>query len=153
MHTDTTVQQAGPPTRTRRSELLAAADAALLVELAQACLEDAEDLELVREPEVGMLMLSVREPVETTRFHLGDVLVTQSEVIHRGVRAWSMRMGDDRLASLAAAILDAEVESGGRYAGSVLDLCEVTQRRVVRERADEWRDLEPTIVRFEELSE
>ncbi|HSL58535.1 MAG TPA: phosphonate C-P lyase system protein PhnG, partial [Acidimicrobiales bacterium] len=103
-----------PPTtltRERRAELLAAAPAESLIALAERCLADGTDPVVVAGPEVGMVMLTVREPVARERFHLGEVLVTRAEVELDGARGWAMRAGDDRLATLAAAVLDAEVEA------------------------------------------
>jgi alpha-D-ribose 1-methylphosphonate 5-triphosphate synthase subunit PhnG len=129
--------------RTRRAELLAATNRDDLVDLAERC--------LIAGPDVGMVVLTAREPVESTRFHLGEVLVTRTEVGHRGERGWSMFMGDDRPASLAAAILDAEVAARGPLAAAVEDLCQATELALVARRAEEWAELEPTVVSFEEV--
>ncbi|MGF1599488.1 MAG: phosphonate C-P lyase system protein PhnG [Acidimicrobiales bacterium] len=142
-----------PLDRERRTELLAAADAEALVAVADACLEGADEPEIVTGPEVGMVVLTVREPVEATRFHLGEVLVTRAEVVHRGRRGWSMRMGEDRPGALAAAICDAEVEAGGPQAPAVDRLCGETDHGLADARTREWVDLAPTIVRFEEMGE
>ena len=137
--------------RTRRSELLSTADGRAVVELAEACVAAAGEPVLIAGPEVGMVVMTVREPVEATRFHLGDVLVTRAEVEHRNERGWAMRTGDDRLVALAAAICDAEVEAGGPEAGAVLELCRLTEAALADARRREWDELEPTIVRFEEM--
>ncbi len=139
--------------RARRAELLAAADLTPLLAVADRCLDDAGPPVFVSGPDVGMVMMTVREPVEATRFHLGEVLVTRSEVEHRGVRGWSMRMGDDKPGALAAAICDAEAAAGGDRTTEIDELCTATDARLAAERASEWQTLEPTIVRFEEMSE
>lgn len=138
-------------TREARAELLARADRAEAIELADRCLDAATEPRVLRGPEVGMVMLTVREPVEATRFHLGEVLVTTCEVEHRGVRGWVMRMGDDRHAALAAAVLDAEASAAGPFASEIAALCAATADRVARERAREWADVRPTVVDFEEM--
>lgn len=137
--------------RNRRAELLAAADRAPLLATAEGCLRDCPDPELIVGPEVGTLVLTVREPVEATRVHLGDVLVTRTEVSHRDVRGWAMRMGDDRAGALAAAICDAETEAGGPSASLVDELCRSTADIEARARAQEWAELSPTIVDFQEM--
>lgn len=137
--------------REQRTELLAAAPPEPLVALADACLASAGWPAIIRPPEVGMVMLTVREPVEHTRFHLAEVLVTQAELEHRGQRGWSMRLGDDTAAALAAAVCDAEVEASGPCAAQVEQLCRTTARRLAEERATEWAEIAPTIVAFEEL--
>jgi alpha-D-ribose 1-methylphosphonate 5-triphosphate synthase subunit PhnG len=121
--------------------------------VADACLAASGPPQLVAPPEAGVVVMTVREPVESTRFHLGEVLVTSSTVEHRGQRGWSMRMGDDRAAALAAAICDAEAEAGGPQRGAIDELCRSTEARLAAERANEWADLAPTVVRFEEMGE
>ncbi len=134
-----------------RAELLAASEPAELVALAERCLEHGEQPQVVREPEVGMAVLQVREPVEESRFILGEVLVTQAEIARRGVRGWSIRIGDDRLAALAGAVCDAETEADGPLAADVEALCRRTERGLAADAAAEWEELAPTVVAFEEL--
>lgn len=62
-------------------------------------------------PEVGVVALQVREPIARERFYLGEALVTRAEVDLGGTRGWAMRMGSDRMATLAAAVLDAEASA------------------------------------------
>lgn len=137
--------------RARRAELLAAAERQPLLDVADACLEGAEPPQAVLAPEVGALVLTVREPIEATRFQLADVLVTRSEVVHRGAQGWAMRMGEDRAGALAAAICDAECEADGPARARVDTLCRSTASRLARERRSEWEQLQPTIVTFEEM--
>jgi len=136
--------------RERRCELLALAKSAEIVDLAERCIA-AAPVKVLAGPEVGMVMLQVREPVVRERFYLGEVLVTRAEVERSGTRGWAMRMGDDRVATLAAAICDAEVERGGDLAGEILDLCDRIAERAAHQRADEWSEIAPTRVRFEGL--
>lgn len=138
--------------RSRRAELLSAAESGSLLDIADQCVADAGQPTLVLGPDVGMVMMTVREPVEATRFQLGEVLVTRSEVEHRGVRGWSMRMGTDEVGSVAAAICDAEAAAGGRLTDAVDQLCAATAARLAAERRAEWEELRPTIVAFEEMS-
>lgn len=137
--------------RERRAELLAVADPVELIELADACLAGTDRPRLLRPPEVGYVSTQVSEPIAGQRFLLGDVLACRAEVEHGGARGWAMRLDDDRAATLAAAICDAEAEAGRGHAGAVGALCQrVEQRRAVVDGA-EWAQLEPTIVEFEEL--
>ena len=139
--------------RAERCELLASAPTQRLLDVADACLDGAPPLDIVAGPEVGTVLMTVREPVEATRFHLGDVLVTRTMVDHRSTRGWAMRMGDDRAGSLAAAICDAEAEAGGDQADAVESLCLDVAAQARTKRAAEWQQLESTIVRFEEMGE
>lgn len=135
-----------------RAELLAVAESGAVVELAESCLAEFGDPVLVAPPEVGLVVMQVREPVGAERFHLGEVVVTRAEVEIAGARGWAMRLGNDRVATLAAAVCDAVAANGGRLAGDVASLCETTRRRRAEAAADEWRDIARTIVNFEELT-
>jgi alpha-D-ribose 1-methylphosphonate 5-triphosphate synthase subunit PhnG len=138
-------------TTERRAELLALADRDELIAVAESCAASEPELLVHRSPEVGTILLDVREPIAHDRFYLGEVLACQAEVSIGGVAGWSLRLGDDGLATLAAAVCDAVVEGGGAFAGAVLDLCARTALRQERARDAEWAELEPTIVTFEEL--
>ncbi len=138
--------------RRDRAELLAVADADALIQLADRCLEGELPPELSGPPEVGVVPLSVREPVVGQRFLLTDVLVTRAEVRHRGQIGWAMRLGDEPAATLAAAICDAEAAAGARLSGAVEALCWATARAQEIDAAAEWTELAATEVHFEELT-
>lgn len=148
---DTSGAGAGALSRERRCALLAAAEAEALVALAEGCLADGAQPTVLAGPEVGVIALQVREPIVGERFYLGEALVTRAEVALDGSRGWAMRLGGDRLAALAAAVLDAEVEAGRPRAGEVLELCRATEHVQAVADAAEWADLAPTEVQFEEL--
>lgn len=138
-------------TRERRAELLATAPAPAVIALAEQCVEDGTSPTVLSGPDVGMVMMTVREPIARQRFHLGEVLVTRAEVEVDGVRGWSMRVGDDRIATLAAAVLDAEHEAGRAHRDDVLELCALAEEIAMAESDREWAELQPTEVRFDEL--
>lgn len=141
-----------PLSRARRCELLAVAEPDELRSLADACLADGVEVHILVAPEVGVVSAQVREPVAQERFLLGDVLACRAEVELAGHRGWAMRLGDDRAAVLAAALLDAEVQAGGSHAADVDRLCHIVAVRQSEREAREWAELAPTIVEFEELA-
>lgn len=151
-HVNSPGARGGRRTRSEIATLLALAPSASVVAVADACVASTEQPTLLSGPEVGTVVLTVREPVEKRRFHLAEVLVTRVEVEHRGTRGWAMRMGEDDSGALAAAICDAEAAAGGDGVDLVEELCAATERAESRARTAEWNELEPTIVRFEELS-
>ncbi|MEV0821521.1 phosphonate C-P lyase system protein PhnG [Nonomuraea rubra] len=140
--------------REERAGLLAAATPGELLPLAERLLRSGElgEPTVLRRPEVGMVMLTVREPVAEERFHLGEVLVTSCTVEVAGAAGWCMRGGDDRVAALAAALLDAAAEAGLPAAGDVHALCAAVAERRAREDAAEWAEVSMTRVAFEELT-
>ncbi|MGH9113291.1 MAG: phosphonate C-P lyase system protein PhnG [Acidimicrobiales bacterium] len=146
-----TTPTAPPVSRERRCELLAAADAAPLIGLAEHCVADGAHVTVLSGPEVGVVALQVREPVVGERFHLGEALVTRVEVDVDGSRGWAMRMGTDRVAALAAAVLDAVVSAGAPLAAEIDRLCDATAAALADGDEREWADLAATEVCFEEL--
>ena len=138
--------------RAQRCGLLAEAEAGELRELADACLADGADVRVLVAPEVGCVSTQVREPVAGERFLIGDILACRAEVELDGHRGWAMRLGDDRAAVLAAAVLDAEAEAGRPMAAAVDTLCHAVARRLADRHDREWAELAPTIVEFEELT-
>ncbi|MFI5613067.1 phosphonate C-P lyase system protein PhnG [Amycolatopsis sp. NPDC051903] len=141
-----------PLGREERCGLLAEAEPGELRALADACLADGAEVRVLLAPEVGCVQTQVREPVAGERFLLGDVLACRAEVELAGHRGWAMRLGDDRAAALAAAVLDAEVQAGRPRASEVDELCREVARRLVEREEREWAELAPTVVEFEELT-
>jgi alpha-D-ribose 1-methylphosphonate 5-triphosphate synthase subunit PhnG len=137
--------------RAQRCGLLAQAEVEELRVLADACLADGADIRVLVAPEVGFVSTQIREPVAGERFLLGDVLACRAEVELAGHRGWAMRLGDDRIAVLAAAVLDAEVEADRPHAAEVDELCRVVAARQTERLDREWAELAPTVVEFEEL--
>lgn len=138
--------------RAQRCGLLAAAEPDELRVLADACLADGAQVRVLVAPEVGCVSTQVREPVAGERFLIGDVLACRAEVELAGQRGWAMRLGDDRAAVLAAAVLDAEAAAARPRAADVDELCRTVARRQVDREEREWNELAPTIVEFEELT-
>ncbi|MFN3258588.1 MAG: phosphonate C-P lyase system protein PhnG [Ilumatobacter sp.] len=137
-------------TRERRAELLSLAAATELEQVADDLLGRLGAPTVTSPPETGLVMLQVREPVCRDRFHVGEVVVSRAEVMWLGSAGWSMRLGCDRGAAVAAALCDAAAElDGGSEA--VADLCDRVEARLADEAHAEWAALAPTRVTFEEL--
>ena len=136
---------------TRISAELNQADPAELISLAERCLAEHAAVTVTRAPQVGVVAAQVREPVAEERFLLADVLVCQAEVEYRGAYGWAMRLGDDEVGTLAAAILAAEYGAGGPFAADIESLVDATETARTEARAAEWERLAPTIVEFQEV--
>lgn len=136
-------------TRDHRIELLASAPSQELLSLADRVLQRSSPPTIVAGPEIGLVMMQVREPVCEERFFLGEVLVTRAEVELRGTRGWAMRMGEDRAATLAAAILDAEAEANGEFADHIAGLCHEVKTDLRWAREQEWAEIAATEVHFD----
>jgi alpha-D-ribose 1-methylphosphonate 5-triphosphate synthase subunit PhnG len=135
-------------TREERWALLAAADVGDLIEAGDAVLAECPDEVVVTaSPRVGCVSMQVREPVMGDRFLLGDVLACTAEVELGSVRGWGMRIGDDRAAVLAMAILDAAAAAAADGAAAAVGAVDA----LGREEQVEWAALAETVVEFEEL--
>lgn len=137
--------------REERLALLASASSEDLIDAADACLAAASSFAVVTPPAVGCVPAQVREPVLRQRFFLGDVLACTAEVEFDGTRGWAMRLGDDRAAALAMAVLDAAAACSPELARDVDALCARAAERARAADAAEWAEISPTIVAFEEL--
>lgn len=140
-----------PDGRVERCELLARADSSELETLADEFLVALGAPAVTVPPQPGLVMLQVREPVAAQRFHLGEVVVTRAEVDWNGVIGWSMRLGTDRAATLAAAVCDAAAEVDDRSRLLVDELCRRVAEREHARSEREWSELSTTAVAFEEL--
>jgi alpha-D-ribose 1-methylphosphonate 5-triphosphate synthase subunit PhnG len=135
----------------QRVELLATAPAEELTELGEELIFRLGDPQIILAPEVGLVMMEIREPVCEERFHLGEVVVTRAEVHFAGRMGWAMRIGTDKVATLAAALCDAVGASDKPERALVDQLClRNAQRQLVSQR-NEWAELSATEVRFEEM--
>ena len=152
----TTIQSANPAATDprhieRRTELLARANADQVREVAERCIVSLGEPIIITPPEIGIVMLQVREPVVRERFHLGEVVVTRAEVELGGHRGWSMRPGTDRITTLAASICEAAARGGGELGVDVGNLCDETAAELERCESELVGSLQPTVVEFEEL--
>ncbi len=140
--------------REKLTELLGAAESSEVISLADRILDPLADGELTvtRPPQTGSIVTQVREPIAAQRFILGDLLATTAEVAIGPEIGWAMRLDDDRQATLAQAVLDAEILRGGPYADEALALADEVDKRRRDGRAAEWAQLAATIVEFQEIT-
>lgn len=110
------------------------------------------DVTVVRAPATGTVQLQVREPVCEERFIIADALATVAEVSINGTIGWSMRLGSDHPATLAAAIADAFIaQAGAERADRLIGLVHETLRESQLSELREWAEVGKTVIQFEEL--
>ncbi|KAF5414757.1 MAG: hypothetical protein C5S48_07730 [Candidatus Methanogaster sp.] len=107
--------------RDKRFELIAHANSERICEIAERILADTE-VEVIKKPVGGMIMMRFRDTAEKCIFNLGEVLVTEAEVRIGEELGYAMVMGRDPEAALAGAILDAAVEAEHTLAPEIVDL-------------------------------
>ncbi|MPZ12944.1 MAG: phosphonate C-P lyase system protein PhnG [Chloroflexi bacterium] len=140
--------------RERRCEILAAADAKRVEVLADEVLADPNldlDLELVRTPTTGLVMVRARESAAGQIFNLGEALVTTAHVRLGPAFGYAMILGRNQRHALAAAVLDAALEASVTQSEAIEYMLAEAAAEQNRRDAARWAAVETTAVRIEEL--
>lgn len=109
-----------------------------------------DEVELPVPPREGLVLMTCREGLGS-RFHLGEVLVSQCRVEWNGVSGWSMVMGGDTRRALAGAAIDAarRMDPPHPLLPSLLEVVDESRRRLLDERTEESRLSASTRVEFD----
>jgi alpha-D-ribose 1-methylphosphonate 5-triphosphate synthase subunit PhnG len=95
----------------RLLDILARADAAHLIALAESLLPALGPVEVVHN-RTGLVMLPMRDTVQGTDFHLGEVLVAEAHIRAAGTEGYGMVVGRDLTGAMAMAVVDAAASLG-----------------------------------------
>lgn len=95
----------------RLLDVLARADAGRLGALADALLPSLGPVEVVHS-RTGLVMLPLRDTVQGTDFHLGEVLVAEAHLRAGDVEGYGMIVGRDLQRAMAMAVVDAAAAAG-----------------------------------------
>ena len=90
----------------RLLDVLARADAVRLTALAETLLPLLDAVEVVQS-RPGLVMLPMRDTVQGTDFHLGEVLVAEAHLRATGCEGYGMVLGRDLERAMAMAVVDA----------------------------------------------
>ena len=137
--------------REERLEAVAGASLGSLVDLADRVMQTM-DVEVVYGPTVGLLMARAEDPGERLAFNFVEVTVTEAEVLAGNERGYAMVMGRAPEKALAAAVLDAALESGHPLSHEILGLLYRAQAALQQERQARWERVAPTQVQFEDVT-
>ena len=102
---------AQPFDHTRLLDILARADASRLAALAEGLLGALGPVEVVQS-RTGLAMLPMRDTVQGTDFHLGEVLVAEAHIRAAGTEGYGMIVGRDLNRAMAMAVVDAAASLG-----------------------------------------
>lgn len=97
---------AQPFDHARLLDILARADAVRLAALAEGLLPGLGPVEVVQS-RTGLVMLPLRDSVQGTDFHLGEVLVAEAHIRAAGSEGYGMVVGRDLDRAMAMAVVDA----------------------------------------------
>lgn len=95
----------------RLLDLLARADAVRLAALAEQVLPRLGAVEVIHS-RTGLVMLPMRDTVQGTDFHLGEVLVSEAHIRAAGTDGYGMVIGRDLERAMAMAVVDAAASLG-----------------------------------------
>lgn len=91
--------------------ILTHAPAELVKDFVDELLPDLGSVEVIHN-RTGLVMLPYTDTVKGTRFHLGEVLVSEAYVrLNQGAAGYALCIGRDLLQALAIAILDAAIQA------------------------------------------
>ena len=95
-----------------------------------------KDIEIISPPESGFIMITVKDSFDTD-FHLGEALVTRTEVKLDGKKGYAMIMGDDHEKVIMIAVIDAalKTEYGKRVRRRILTEQKKFKKALDKERA------------------
>lgn len=126
---------------------MAKADSGIIATLAGAIQKDHEIL-IIKEPNKTLTMIKMREPVKSSLFYLGEVIVTEAIVELDGQKGMAVAMGDDFEKTLNMAIIDAAV-SKGVFTGEAT-LAELEREQTEKEQKENALHLK-TMVNFSSM--
>lgn len=106
-----------------------------------------------REPEVGMVMMTVTDDAGTN-FHLGEVLVTEAEIEYEGKTSYAMVVGSCPEKALARAAVKAVMEGKDNVLKTRLGKYLATQAGSIEKKEQIDENLHAsTIVNFETMTQ
>ncbi|MEL6264047.1 MAG: phosphonate C-P lyase system protein PhnG, partial [Pseudomonadota bacterium] len=122
-------------------------DAGRLKAAAEALLPGLGEIEVIRS-RTGLVMLPMRDTVEGTAFHLGEVLVSEAHVRSGAVEGYGMRRGHDLEAAMAMALLDLALTTG-RGGAAAAAFCAAEAETLAEADRETLRRVEATRVDME----
>lgn len=135
--------------RRRRTEALVESDRSIAIGLARRIAEDVPVTDMAA-PHQGLVMCEVRESARSTRFNLGEALITESRVRIGTTEGLGVTLGTDGELAHALAVIDAAFSLDA--APSCLDKIEriilSAERSLADRREKEWRRILTSRVSF-----
>lgn len=129
-------------------DTLARAEPARLKAEAEAVLPLLGDLEVLQS-RTGLVMLPMRDTVQETDFHLGDVLVAEAHVrLADGTEGYGLIVGRDLERAMAMAVLDA-ARTAGIGADRIGGFLDAEARAIAAADTETLRRIEATRVEME----
>lgn len=133
----------------RLFRIMAKADGKTVAELAEK-IKGNYPVVIIKGPQKTLTMIRMREPVKSSLFHLGEVIVTEAVVELDGTRGTAVTMGDDFEKALDMAVIDAACNKG--VFADEEALLELEKAQTERERKENAMHLK-TMVNFTSMDQ
>jgi len=131
----------------RLFRIMAKADSGSIGELAGP-IKRRHEIVIIKAPQKTLTMIKLREPVKSSLFYIGEVIVTEAIVELDGVKGMAVTMGDDFEKTLDMAVIDAACNKGV-FAGEAA-LLALEKRQTEREQKENALHLK-TMVSFSSM--
>ncbi len=131
-----------------RSRIFAEGDFEIFETLANTVLGRA-DVQVVKEPQTCLVMMSALDSVEHVPFHLGEVLITEAAVELDGVLGYGFALENQPVKALCFAVLEAALQAGHSTAPLILETFQNQAAAVEEKRRQESARLAGTRVNFD----
>ena len=82
-----------------------------VLEYAAEIKEEAEII-IIKNPEKSLAMIKMREPVKSSLFYIGEVIITEAIVLVNNNKGMAVTMGDNYEKTLSMAIIDGAINAG-----------------------------------------
>jgi alpha-D-ribose 1-methylphosphonate 5-triphosphate synthase subunit PhnG len=93
-----------------------------------------EDIVILKGPDTGLVMMAVKDSFGVD-FYIGEILVTETTVVSRGVEGYAMVMGHEPDRSLIAASVDVVMRGGS-------EIIKKRIRRIISSQVKQITDIE-----------
>jgi phosphonate C-P lyase system protein PhnG len=110
-----------------------------------------EEIDIVKAPQTGLLMMVARDPFETD-FCLGEILITEAETEYQGRRGYAMVLGEKPDRAMLTAAVEAICQSRNEALKKHLERLLAEASSSLREK-EEWerKILAASLVGFETM--
>lgn len=111
------------------------------------------EISKVKEPEMGLVMVKVKDGVSQEKFYIGEVLITECSVHLNGSLGMGIIQGDEPRKAYAMAVIDAVFNNDEIDKTELIDILKVWEEEIEDSYIEEKAMVEGSKVKFETMGE
>lgn len=111
------------------------------------------EISKVKEPEMGLVMVKVKDGVYQEKFYIGEVLITECSVHLNGSLGMGIIQGDEPKKAYAMAVIDAVFNNDEIDKTELIDILKVWEEEIEDSYIEEKAMVEGSKVKFETMGE